>query len=173
MNDKRKLKVNKSKMYALFGIAIFVFSIFGYAIISTSYMPRSNNEKYIHIHATLSIEGVNMSTLKTYSDFAVPPVLHIHFMTTISAIAILHMETYPPKPEIKVFFKSIGFNTSNYYIYANDKEVSYNYIFKNGDILNLMLKNTSINKASVNITVAKAFFNIFESGNVTKLKAFK
>ncbi len=167
--NKEKKGNNKIKIAALFGIAIFAFSIFGFAMISTSYMPASNNR--VHIHATLSIENVNMLNLKTYSDFMTPPVLHLHFMTTTKHIAIVHMEGYPTP--INVFFNSIGFNTTGYILYVNDKEVGYNYVFKNGDLFNLMLKNTSIDKALVTNSEAHRFFKIFSSGNVTKLKAFK
>ncbi len=175
MRKKKQVKKDRSnrKIFALFGIGIFILSIFGYAFLSSSGAPSSNNGHYIHWHATLSIEGENMSTLKTYSDFTVPPPLHLHYETTTSAIAILHMEVEGKPVPIKEFFKSIGFNTTDYVLYANDKEVSYNYIFKNGDILDLMLKKPIRNETVVNETAAKAFFNIFESGNITELKKFK
>ncbi len=172
--NREKKGTNKIKIAAIFGIAIFAFSIFGYAMISTTYMPTPTTQKtWVHIHATLSIENVNMLNLKNYSDFSTTPPLHLHFWTTTSHIAIVHMETYIPKPEIKVFFNSIGFNTTGYVLYANDKRVGYNYVFKNEDVLNLMLKNTSVKKALINESQAHKFFNIFESGNVTKLKAFR
>ncbi|GCC11540.1 hypothetical protein IPdc08_01595 [archaeon] len=192
-NEEHK-KNKRGKLFAVIGIAIFAVSIFGFAIlfsnymlsttnkpllpppnmceagISSNHMPLSTNES-VHIHATLSIQDVNMSTLKTFNDFAVKPVLHLHFMTTTSHIAILHMEGYPVP--LSDFFTSIGFNISDYAIYINDKPQSYNYIFHNGDVINLMYKNTSINDALVNLSESHKFFKIFISGNETELKAFK
>jgi len=132
---KRKRRRNqgkprgKGRMFVYFGVAIFIFAIFGYALLSSRSVPGESN---VHWHATITIEGVDMKSLKQAEDFKAHPPIHLH---RGDSTPTLHMEGGPIP--LGVFFKSIKFDTSMYQVYVTGAEKDVDYIFQDGDNIEL------------------------------------
>lgn len=140
---KRRKAVKKEKpnyAFIFFTVLIFVGAAAAYAVLSSSSsIPETKSsvslpsQENVHRHATLKIEGIDIKTLPTAEQLRVEHPLHLH-----GGDAFLHMEG-SPTPLIN-FFKSVGFDVSNYEVYVNGNKVDFNYIFSDGDEIELIKK---------------------------------
>lgn len=137
---KRRKAVKKEKpnyAFIFFTVLIFVGAAAAYAFLSGGSIgskTKSPSQENVHRHATLKIEGVDVKTLLTAERLRIEhPPLHLHDSDVSKQI--LHMEG-PPTPLIS-FFNSIGFDVSNYEVYANGNKVDFSYIFSDGDEIEL------------------------------------
>lgn len=128
--DKGKSE-GKAKYFAYFTIIVFIGSVLGYALLSSN--PVRQRE--VHRHATITIEGVNMKSLKHAEEFDIQFPLHLH---RADVTPILHMEGLPTP--LTEFFNSINFNTSDYKLYVNGELNNFDYIFSDGDKIELRKK---------------------------------
>lgn len=132
MVKRRKAAKKEKPNYAFifFTVLIFVGAVAAYAFLSGGSLSPKAKQENVHRHAALKIEGIDIKTLPTAEQLRVEHPLHLH-----GGDAFLHMEG-PPTPLIN-FFGSVGFDVTNYEVYANGNKVDFNYIFSDGDEIEL------------------------------------